>query len=87
MSIQPSGVLCSSCKKEIDLFDGALRKIGKPKQFPFCWECWHELLSIDLVSDQDVVTEDFADEIHIWLEDSVEKYEKIMRRNKKGKKS
>ncbi len=66
MLIQPSGISCSSCQQEIDLFDGPVRRIGKPQQFPFCWECWRNLYKF-IPDKRDVVTKDVKEELYIWL--------------------
>ena len=55
--IEPSGIFCSSCTEEIDLFDGPIRMVGEPKAFPFCWKCLRELYSADFLSVPDIVAE------------------------------
>jgi len=65
--INPSGIICSSCNNEIDLFDGPVRRIGKPQQFPFCWDCWRDLYRA--LPQHQIIAEDVGDELHIWIEE------------------
>lgn len=68
--IKPSGVFCQICDNEIDLFDGPVRRIGKPQQFACCWQCLREILNfLDVDRKKDILTEDVNGELHIWLED------------------
>jgi len=66
---KPSGILCSSCGEEIDLFDGPVRMIGKPQQFPFCWKCWRQLYQMIPAKKEIKVLEVSEKEMHIWLEE------------------
>lgn len=67
--IQPSGIFCAACQKEIDLFDGPVRKIGKPSQFPFCWECWQNFYRSGYIPQDEIVAKDVGKELHIWMEE------------------
>lgn len=65
---EPSGIKCSSCAEEINYFDGPVRLVGKPQQFPFCWKCWKLLLQM-IPNSGDIKTKEISDkEMHIWLE-------------------
>jgi hypothetical protein len=81
--IEPSGIFCSSCQKEIDLFDGPVKRIGKPMQFPFCNDCWVEFYRSGYVQQCDIVVEDVGEELHIWMRDAEEERKRILARSQK----